>query len=100
MSFIPKEEFIHASLDYQKNIIPNFNMEPNYVIKLPLEEQAKYADNITIKYCHDERFTSELFKNFKGLNQNTNACSIGNLAYLAREHNNEMLLLVLEKLRK
>ena len=97
---ITKEEIIQASIDYQKNVCSHKNMDPNYVIKLPLKEQIEYADNITTKYATNETFLQDIVKNFKGISEDTNACVIGNLAYIAYVNNIEFLLLALSKLRE
>ena len=97
---VTQEEFKQAIEDYKKNVVDVLNMDLLYVVKLSLEEQCNYADNITKKYCTDPRFLKEIISNFKGVSDKTSACVIGNLAYIAKENNNEHLLTLLENLRK
>jgi hypothetical protein len=93
-------ELKNAYEDYQTRVISKKNMDPNYVIKLDLDSQCEYADNITIKYVEDKRFLDSLIKNFRGIDENTNACAIGNIAYISKHHNNTPLLELLSKLRE
>ncbi len=97
---ISKEEILQASLEYKTNVIDKKNMEPNYVVKLPLLEQIEYADSVTKKYATNDLFLKDVLKNFKGIGEDTSACVIGNLAYIAYTHNIEMILLFLSQLRE
>ena len=93
------EELKLAFAEYKATVMDKKNMSPNYVIKLPLLEQAEYADPITKKYANDTHFINTVMANFRGIDENTTACTIGNLAYLANTHKNETLLLFLSALR-
>jgi len=97
---ISKQELQESYIEYENRVIKNYNMEPNYVIKLPLDEQCKYADNIIMKYINDENFIANIQKNFQGINENTSACVIGNLSYIARHYNYMPILNILEQCRK
>lgn len=95
------EKELHEAREEYKRTVENVkNMDPNYVIKLSLDEQAEYADPITRKYADDKYFIDMILKNFRGVTENTSACTIGNLAYIGRHHSNEMLLTFLAKLRE
>jgi hypothetical protein len=75
-------------------------MDPNHVIKLPLDQQCLYADSLVIKYIDDTEFINNIQKNFRGIDENTSACVIGNLSYIARYYNNTLILEILEQCRK
>jgi hypothetical protein len=75
-------------------------MEPNYVIKLPLDDQCKYVDSIVMKYINDINFIENIKKNFRGIDENTSACVIGNLSYIAKYYGYEPILDILKTLRE
>ena len=97
---ISAEELNESYVEYQTRVIKHFNMDPNYVIKLPLDEQTKYADSIVMKYITDENFINDIKKNFQGINTNTSACVIGNLSYIAKYYDYKPILEILEQCRK
>ena len=97
---ISQDELKAAFAEYKATVMDVKNMEPNHVVKLSLDEQAEYADPMVKKYGSDPQFLKDIMARFKGIDENTSACTLGNLAYLAKMHNSELLLTLLQKLRE
>lgn len=82
----------YASSWYACNVMRYRNMDPRYVIRLPLNKQCEYADPITRKY-HAQMY----FLPIPDVST-LNACAIGNLAWSSRF--NPEYLYILDRARK